>query len=156
MYGETSPSPPSRPPSSGLSPHVRGNRLIHPGRDLQSRSIPACTGKPFAHEVAGSRARVYPRMYGETNHQPDTASDPYGLSPHVRGNQPEPVPVAEESRSIPACTGKPWLPPATFLSLGVYPRMYGETSTFALSDDRALGLSPHVRGNLAQVEVRRH
>ena len=53
MYGETSGNHDSRGASSGLSPHVRGNRSSVEAVASYLRSIPACTGKP-APRVPGA------------------------------------------------------------------------------------------------------
>ena len=67
MYGETSIGPVARAGWPGLSPHVRGNQRSRALLRCHLRSIPACTGKPTAAGSSAARARVYPRMYGETS-----------------------------------------------------------------------------------------
>ena len=74
MYGETRRRSSRAPRSGGLSPHVRGNPSRWARRPGIWGSIPACTGKPAAGRGRGQRARVYPRMYGETA---DTWGDEY-------------------------------------------------------------------------------
>ena len=127
MYGETEPAPYRLTCQTGLSPHVRGNRVRGGGPARGERSIPACTGKPrgvadrrshvevyprmygetSARRCSRSTFTVYPRMYGETN-QPVRGRPPVpGLSPHVRGNPAPNGHPPDSPRSIPACTGKP-------------------------------------------------
>ena len=92
-------------------------------------------------------------MYGETQDclPPDF---PYmGLSPHVRGNQLRKVETMVLVGSIPACTGKPAVPPTCGAAARVYPRMYGETRPAPRRLRRFAGLSPHVRGNLRYGEI---
>ena len=147
MYGETFTSKHRAIIDGGLSPHVRGNRCTRLGVERLQGSIPACTGKPGGEGRKGGPDEVYPRMYGETLYRTRDQVVVTGLSPHVRGNQPARSRHSLSGGSIPACTGKPsWAPPPP-PGMGVYPRMYGETSAFrdgAVSDT---GLSPHVRGN---------
>ena len=147
MYGETAGR--RRPPDdfAGLSPHVRGNPRIAPRRPWQSRSIPACTGKPSGRRLGRHRSEVYPRMYGETPASMTSSMPCSGLSPHVRGNPAVMVMALRNSRSIPACTGKPGWAPAGTGPGWVYPRMYGETGPHPFVQPLYLGLSPHVRGN---------
>ena len=66
MYGETGWSRRGGCARAGLSPHVRGNPSVDDRRREAMRSIPACTGKPGPQAGGTLRARVYPRMYGET------------------------------------------------------------------------------------------
>ena len=88
-------------------------------------------------------------MYGETSAGASPPAATRGLSPHVRGNRQIDELAAELMRSIPACTGKPFLNYHTYGRREVYPRMYGETCA-ACDDQLTLaGLSPHVRGNPA-------
>ncbi len=55
--------------------------------------------------------------------------------------------TAQQNRSIPACTGEPsffaWLSNTE----QVYPRVYGGTAQQNITNIRAYGLSPRVRGN---------
>ena len=70
-----------------------------------------------------------------------------GLSPRVRGNQPDVTQRGPISRSIPACAGEPnslfFYPKIT----RVYPRVCGGTPRGWAYGRRLLGLSPRVRGN---------
>ena len=86
MYGETPRFQSGEVMISGLSPHVRGNRVAVEIDRTGRRSIPACTGKPSAGHATPPYLQVYPRMYGETMKQPCRSSRVWGLSPHVRGN----------------------------------------------------------------------
>ena len=172
---------PDRTPrrSIGLSPLVRGNRYTAAGRDGDSGSIPACTGKPPLEACPPSAlrvyprvprvpacmgkpvvsvpwtigARVYPRVYGETHTRARGNADAGGLSPRVRGNRLGVVALEVHRGSIPACTGKPGEGVCLVPLLGVYPRVYGETA-YIFADQLSLhGLSPRVRGN--RVHLRR-
>ena len=50
----------------GLSPRVRGNRLLLVWWQSGRRSIPACAGEPVAHAHTKPPGRVYPRVCGGT------------------------------------------------------------------------------------------
>ena len=147
MYGETSTFALSDDRALGLSPHVRGNRARQLRLQHPHRSIPACTGKPRARHIPTSSSRVYPRMYGETVSCRDKLNHDNGLSPHVRGNRARAGSALAGSRSIPACTGKPYGAADTSRRTEVYPRMYGETMPMVGPVKCLSGLSPHVRGN---------
>ena len=134
-------------PSSGLSPHVRGNLIpIIPGQ-ISKRSIPARAGEPSGIGRRRAPRRVYPRTCGGTRYLalPDLAME--GLSPHVRGNHVAVRRAADERRSIPARAGEPLRLKAFSISARVYPRTCGGTSTERMSRLFLTGLSPHVRGN---------
>ena len=149
MYGETSSSGMSWGGVRGLSPHVRGNPHCRAQDGRAQRSIPACTGKPCGSPRTSTGSRVYPRMYGETSKKTVYAWLNSGLSPHVRGNLAVLVDRGVGLGSIPACTGKPPSAADSAPPPWVYPRMYGETFRRPVHRDSELGLSPHVRGNLA-------
>ena len=150
MYGETYTATAAPLAMCGLSPHVRGNPPSTTAARCAVGSIPACTGKPAAHRPPVAARGVYPRMYGETTCSRCWPARRSGLSPHVRGNRPRPARSSPIQRSIPACTGKPTFTLPDRKPWRVYPRMYGETSPKPMPDDAGTGLSPHVRGNLAQ------
>ena len=114
----------------GLSPRVRGNRLLGDEDGLLRRSIPACTGEPVGEQVNQVVARVYPRVYGGTDLTDGELRGCFGLSPRVRGNRTGSQAQAIRGRSIPACTGEPAALLLNLLVVGVYPRVYGGTTTF--------------------------
>ena len=86
MYGETGAARHVKNESTGLSPHVRGNRQLLQRVPVLVGSIPACTGKPGTVAETWMTPRVYPRMYGETGRRVGRVALVPGLSPHVRGN----------------------------------------------------------------------
>ena len=131
----------------GLSPRVRGNRVLvlH---DLDAEgSIPACAGEPGP--VAGYRChgRVYPRVCGGTSLPLPHPKRWRGLSPRVRGNQRQFQPAGHNRRSIPACAGEPPAVLARTWRTWVYPRVCGGTSKTTGGPSSEPGLSPRVRGN---------
>ena len=52
---------------AGLSPRVRGNRVVVPGIVWFRRSIPACAGEPPAGAHHARPPQVYPRVCGGTS-----------------------------------------------------------------------------------------
>ena len=111
----------------GLSPRVRGNRRRRAARDLDVRSIPACTGEPGKRGIFPCRCGVYPRVYGGTCEAATTVSTRSGLSPRVRGNLVRELRQDANDRSIPACTGEPVTVVQIKRTVRVYPRVYGGT-----------------------------
>ena len=147
MCGGTAYATLPRLPPTGLSPHVRGNRLRHAAAAAAHGSIPACAGEPPTPRCRGCRPRVYPRMCGGTAYATLPRLPPTGLSPHVRGNRSRRAGRAHRARSIPACAGEPRRSRSSPQCHRVYPRMCGGTLPRIISDLCTLGLSPHVRGN---------
>ena len=144
---------------SGLSPPVRGNRIVHSlsgGSDGDPHglgSIPACAGEPmFRTQVARMSARVYPRLCGGTFPQRRHQEPPWtrGLSPPVRGNHFVISQWRRRWRGLsPPVRGNP---PARYraprLVSGSIPACAGEPHFESGSNPAIhLGLSPPVRGN---------
>ena len=74
-----------------------------------------------------------------------------GLSPRIRGNHDAVQAHPAGYGSIPAHTGKPIGTAGGGISVGVYPRAYGETNPCPLRRARSGGLSPRIRGNHRRV-----
>ena len=112
----------------GLSPRVRGNRVVQRSAAYQVGSIPACAGEPRAVGIAVNHCAVYPRVCGGTLV----------------------APAAQRSRagSIPACAGEPGAPLPASSATRVYPRVCGGTDPRSRESSSHWGLSPRVRGNL--------
>ena len=92
---------------SGLSPRVRGNRIVAIVARGGSGSIPACAGEPCSRTCGDRTSRVYPRVCGGTISSLVWRVPEWGLSPRVRGN-PDVVDAAVAPvGSIPACAGEP-------------------------------------------------
>ena len=70
----------------GLSPQVRGSRILLSCRAPCLGSIPAGAGKPGDNSERRSRARVYPRRCGEARAVGAQRLPDRGLSPQVRGS----------------------------------------------------------------------
>ena len=93
--------------SQGLSPRVRGNRLLLRLGHRIVGSIPACAGEPPRPFSDSQRERVYPRVCGGTSAIRAMNVDWQGLSPRVRGNPSATGRTSRGSGSIPACAGEP-------------------------------------------------
>ncbi len=147
VYGETHKGDKRACQVVGLSPRVRGNRVLPAVLVAVIRSIPACTGKPSTGGGPALASSVYPRVYGETCMGGSRWALWGGLSPRVRGNRIGLVGTSCSNGSIPACTGKPRQPPPHPRHPEVYPRVYGETHHRIPNTHHTIGLSPRVRGN---------
>ena len=71
---------------AGLSPRVRGNRVLSGSFWGGVGSIPACAGEPLARMDDGALLGVYPRVCGGTAIRATSRPTSSGLSPRVRGN----------------------------------------------------------------------
>ena len=91
----------------GLSPRGRGNPRPTIEQAGGQGSIPAWAGKPTAASHALQRARVYPRVGGETGKVFMEIGDNRGLSPRGRGNLVYVGALHMAAGSIPAWAGKP-------------------------------------------------
>ena len=80
------------------------------------------------------------------------ASGQTGLSPRVRGNLCQAIAKTDGRRSIPARAGEPYVGCRKLTYRRVYPRACGGTSLKNDTLTHGLGLSPRVRGNLAQTD----
>ena len=77
---------PDSGPNGGLSPRVRGNRLLPNPLWSRRRSIPAGAGEPSVPAMVRSITAVYPRGCGGTFEVEGGLIETKGLSPRVRGN----------------------------------------------------------------------
>ena len=136
--------------TTGLSPRVRGNRPLLRRDDGRDGSIPACAGEPSRASCRPIPPWVYPRVCGGTSILNVVNLQVDGLSPRVRGNQHEARWGRTTNRSIPACAGEPFARPVVTVFSPVYPRVCGGTSVPSFSSTSTPGLSPRVRGNLAE------
>ena len=140
----------------GLSPRVRGNRLV--GRRPRNRhgSIPACAGEPVWQAGGCGGRRVYPRVCGGTTWCQVSRWIHTGLSPRVRGNRHLVGVVDGVMGSIPACAGEPRASSPWPSPWPVYPRVCGGTDQLVEDVRLAHGLSPRVRGNRERTSNHRH
>ena len=144
------------PPSSGLSPRVRGNRWQYHRVGAAAGSIPACAGEPRLPHAGAVASSVYPRVCGGTYEFRNRLCLTQGLSPRVRGNRADDAGQAAYDGSIPACAGEPQPRLARLMPAQVYPRVCGGTAGAGMGKPRAAGLSPRVRGNrLSRVGIMR-
>ena len=131
----------------GLSPRVRGNRLLEAALDLKPGSIPACAGEPQGYRAGSGEAWVYPRVCGGTLIRQSFGVCTAGLSPRVRGNPACRPGLSPDQGSIPACAGEPAQNGTRHEPRRVYPRVCGGTIEPDQVADYLTGLSPRVRGN---------
>ena len=134
----------------GLSPRVRGNRVVVFPVLTGNGSIPARAGEPAAQIRRRSRRTVYPRACGGTRLTHTGTLTLHGLSPRVRGNRVVVFPVLTGNGSIPARAGEPAAQIRRRSRRTVYPRACGGTIDGRRLSTGAGGLSPRVRGNLRQ------
>ena len=156
VYGGTIQGTAETVARSGLSPRVRGNRHRENSSYDLERSIPACTGEPWAEDGQRADPEVYPRVYGGTPLWGGLRVSQAGLSPRVRGNRIRGGLCGYGSRSIPACTGEPVEAWAASNPIRVYPRVYGGTAVKTIRIIGGTGLSPRVRGNPRAAYVALH
>ena len=72
----------------GLSPRVRGKRVVAFRHLADIRSIPACAGETVAIALYPHIVTVYPRVCGGNWPKPEPGPRMRGLSPRVRGKRP--------------------------------------------------------------------
>ena len=113
-------------------------------------SIPACAGDPIPLDGLACGVRVYPRVCGGSKERRTIAGILRGLSPRVRGIPTRVSAPASVSRSIPACAGDPVRRSLQATQGVVYPRVCGGSYAIIVNGERVGGLSPRVRGILAQ------
>ena len=146
VYGGNRRNPPAWTQCPGLSPRVRGKRMVGPGPETYRRSIPACTGETDGGHSHAAVTVVYPRVYGGNSSSLVLTLNSHGLSPRVRGKPLHGGQGLLGQRSIPACTGET----AGCHSCGrrdwVYPRVYGGNRVTVSDPPPTRGLSPRVRG----------
>ena len=149
MCGVTSSSTTAATKARGLSPRVRGH--LKPARlvGVHERSIPACAGSPDVQNSIRRANKVYPRVCGVTSVRPSWLYPTVGLSPRVRGHRRSIYAGMPYRGSIPACAGSPCPGLRARTDRGVYPRVCGVTDSKSSLGGASEGLSPRVRGHLA-------
>ncbi len=133
--------------NTGPSPHTRGSRGKHRGRQLYRGSIPAYAGQPRSSSRARTSARVHPRIRGAASVIAAPACFAPGPSPHTRGSPLQCGPVAPARGSIPAYAGQPPSPPSNLATGRVHPRIRGAARLPSARRKLAGGPSPHTRGS---------
>ncbi len=131
----------------GLSPQVRGNPGSRRRRRGHPGSIPAGAGEPAPWARPRARSRVYPRRCGGTLLFIARSPGLLGLSPQVRGNPRPGRDLLVDLGSIPAGAGEPGSSSSARGPRWVYPRRCGGTVRIPIDTSIASGLSPQVRGN---------
>ena len=133
----------------GLSPRVRGSRVM-PSKAIRTlRPIPACAGQPARLTERPRASRAYPRVCGATYRRLLQCLRLRGLSPRVRGNPAFRRLMTFSKGPIPACAGQPHNFYTSHFGARAYPRVCGATLGLGLFMGLFQGLSPRVRGNRA-------
>ena len=149
--------PGSRRPSLPVYPRVCGGTPgVPPDICGVQRSIPACAGEPWTGPCRPAQLEVYPRVCGGTCWMRGRDWARGGLSPRVRGNPLSQIRDGQRGGSIPACAGEPTGRSQTVPTTRVYPRVCGGTYGLHAVALMMPGLSPRVRGNLADLLQRCH
>ena len=95
---------------AGLSPRVRGKRVVDPRYPGYLRSIPACAGETPRVSSPSCGAGVYPRVCGGNGPTSPILHRYAGLSPRVRGKRSRLAMFLLGAGSIPACAGETPIP----------------------------------------------
>ena len=138
----------------GLSPRMRGNPVRLDELRHSLGSIPAHAGEPPYAPAPHTFRRVYPRACGGTNAEIEPHGVEKGLSPRMRGNRLRTTVRAAQAGSIPAHAGEPQSPHSESGTPRVYPRACGGTRTKRRQNRYSGGLSPRMRGNHSETELR--
>ena len=133
-------------PASGLSPRVRGKRLVQALPFPLTWSIPACAGEAPKTAGTSSSASVYPRVCGGSQAAGRRRQSLQGLSPRVRGKQAGQIQTGGKFGSIPACAGEANGCRRLSPRRRVYPRVCGGSRKWVDANFMLEGLSPRVRG----------
>ena len=130
----------------GLSPRMRGYLEVEITFSKNRGSIPADAGLPPDPSPDRNGRRVYPRGCGATSERLQSAPEPGGLSPRMRGYLRDENGLNRYRRSIPADAGLPSGLRSARIPCWVYPRGCGATHRFSFSLTSSIGLSPRMRG----------
>ena len=144
---------PNFPPFRGLSPRVRGKRILQIAVETYCGSIPACAGETMPPTALPDAARVYPRVCGGNWMRRRSRVGWRGLSPRVRGKLSPVASAISANGSIPACAGETAAAAARSAATRVYPRVCGGNPEPRKPDPDPFGLSPRVRGKRGGIEL---
>ena len=132
----------------GLSPRMRGHRILVIGHIPFLGSIPAHAGAPSGIPPNRPVRRVYPRACGGTSAAIIKISPQKGLSPRMRGHHYTELLAQGTMGSIPAHAGAPKQATDPANERTVYPRACGGTLDVSTEEGKSQGLSPRMRGHL--------
>ena len=133
---------------SGSSPLVRGAPHALRLADLDTGIIPACAGSTSVPGHSNRLHKDHPRLCGEHRRSSDTARDPAGSSPLVRGALLARDCVLLYRGIIPACAGSTSTACGRPRSSPDHPRLCGEHLLALDAIRKMAGSSPLVRGAL--------
>ena len=134
----------------GLSPRVRGSPDASGWATFPIGPIPACAGQPIRSQLNSALDRAYPRVCGAAEGMRYLFLLFSGLSPRVRGSRGVNTYTITLTGPIPACAGQPTCRSWSGSGGRAYPRVCGAASSRPAGTTQSSGLSPRVRGSLAQ------
>ncbi len=145
-YGEEESQDPTKSPTRGSPPCIRGRAYRSDRGECNLRFTPVHTGKRFAHIERHHQPPVHPRAYGE---EPSVTMPPMrdsGSPPCIRGRGSRECMTTPASRFTPVHTGKSDIASKFVVVDAVHPRAYGEESESDGGTDQGDGSPPCIRG----------
>ena len=131
---------------SGSPPRVRGKQVNKIGRYINVRITPACAGKTPSRAFLDCLLKDHPRVCGENLPQRQSAIEPIGSPPRVRGKPPPRLYGLRPVRITPACAGKTKRYRVCKGGRGDHPRVCGENDDIRDAVMTLVGSPPRVRG----------
>ncbi len=138
--------PGDRYAAAGLSPRLRGTRILIVVLVQCRGPIPAPAGDPSRARSLPAESRAYPRACGGPRTSSNITNGAGGLSPRLRGTRVGVHVAAVRAGPIPAPAGDPRQRHVHYRLSMAYPRACGGPEYPAGVLTRVLGLSPRLRG----------
>ena len=133
--------------NKGLSPRMRGHPWRRACPHTARRSIPAYAGASTVFLGTPHGSSVYPRVCGGIQSTSSTPACRSGLSPRMRGHPEGRSSMKSGERSIPAYAGASDFSAWSLYVRKVYPRVCGGIVRVDDGREKAVGLSPRMRGH---------
>ena len=130
----------------GLSPRIRGKRLICDGCSRSYRLIPAHTGNACVLHLLLPAVSAHPRAYGEREPVCAGFHGLQGSPPCIRGTLFWLLFIVFSLRLTPVHTGNARRVPAGSTLKQAHPRAYGEREEVIFTTRRYIGSPPCIRG----------
>ncbi|KXS37978.1 MAG: hypothetical protein AWU55_1918 [Halomonadaceae bacterium T82-2] len=137
----------SPPSAGGLSPRLRGSAFSGFSLAVVTRVIPAPAGIGTPTQRNRCPSPGYPRACGDRMVALTHGSPDCGLSPRLRGSDPDAAGRDRRRRVIPAPAGIGQLVTQVLAEPAGYPRACGDRDTLKKSYWNERGLSPRLRGS---------
>ena len=135
---------------------MRGKRGETGSDCWPERIIPAHAGQTTSTSRARKPLADHPRTCGANSVIPCTCRRGCGSSPHMRGKHGRVRIKTECFRIIPAHAGQTQAGSIPRYRPADHPRTCGANMVDGLMEVHRLGSSPHMRGKLHRLEMRRH